>query len=144
MPFEFVGIGAVALIGAAFWRLHRVSSFLTAGAVVAAAFGAATLPSLPREQIADWVLLAAGLVGLVGGLAIVRVMLVRSVSLHLLARIDGIRDDSFHDNIGDRLLDLRRFRLVRRTADGLNTLTTFGELIAAIVAVAYRALRLEA
>jgi hypothetical protein len=144
VPFEWVGIGALALIGVAFLLLHRIWAFVAAGATVAAAFASVTLPSLAPERVADWILLAAGLIGSICGLAIVRVMLVRSVSLHLLARLDGIRDDSFRDNIGDRLRDLRRFQLVRCTTDGLNALTAFGQLIAGLVAVAYRTLRIEA
>jgi hypothetical protein len=83
-----------------------------------------------------------GIAAEIVGLLFVRTMLARSVSLHLLAHIDGLATDSFERDIDERVGDLRGFRLVR-TIDGRNTLTAFGRLIAAVVAFCYSLLKID-
>jgi hypothetical protein len=136
------GAAAVALIGLAFYFLHRTSAFLVAGAAIVGAFTIATYRLPARELRFDWWLMTAGLVAWVVGFAIVRVMLVRSASLQLLARIDGARAGSFDDDISTRLQDMRVLCLVRRTGDG-NTLTRLGAVVADIVAALYSAFRIK-
>jgi len=136
------GPGTVALIAMAFMVIRRVPAFLTVGAAIVGGFAAATYPSLPAGRLPEWVVTTTGLAGWIGGLSIVRAMLSRSVSLQLLARIDGRGTASFGDHIGDRLHDLRAFHL-SRSVDGENELTPFGQLVAGIVAVSYWVLRIE-
>lgn len=136
------GLGTVALIAMAFTAIRRVPAFLTVGAAIVGAFAAVTYPSLPAGRLPEWVVTTAGLVGWIAGLSIVRAMLSRSVSLQLLARIDGSETASFGNHIGDRLHDLRAFHLARRV-DGENKLTPFGEFVAGIVAGSYWILRIE-
>jgi hypothetical protein len=136
------GLGTVALIGLAFYALRRIQTFVAASAAIIGAFTVITSPSLPAERRLEWFVITAGLLASAVGLLIVRVMLIRSVSLQLLARIDGAGADSFQDGIRDRLNDLRVFHLVRGTEGG-NTLTPFGQLVAGIVAASYWALRIK-
>jgi len=139
---EWYGLGTVALIGLAFYALRRLRVFVAASAAVVGAFTVITYPSLPVERRLEWFVIAAGLLASTVGLLIVRVMLIRSVSLQLLARIDGAEADSFQEDIRDRLNDLRAFHLVRSTEAG-NTLTPFGRLVAGFVAASYWALRIK-
>jgi hypothetical protein len=140
--FEAYGVGAVALIGFAFYVLRRVRPFAIAAALVAAAFVIATYPPPPGEMLVEWYVLTMGIAAEIVGLLFVRTMLARSVSLHLLAHIDGLATDSFERDIDERVGDLRGFRLVR-TIDGRNTLTAFGRLIAAVVAFCYSLLKID-
>jgi hypothetical protein len=114
---------------------------VASGAIVCG-FTAIAYPSLPAERVSEWFVITAGLLASIVGLSIARVMLIRSVSLQLLARIDGAEADSFHDDICGRLNDLRAFHLVRR-ADSGNTLTPFGQMVGGIVAASYWALRIK-
>jgi hypothetical protein len=139
---EWYGLGTVALIGLAFYAVRRIQILLAASAVIVGAFTVVTYPSLPVERRLEWFVITAGLLGSTVGLLIVRIMLIRSVSLQLLARIDGAEADSFQDDIRDRLNDLRAFHLVHNTEGG-NTLTPFGQLVAGIVAASYWALRIK-
>jgi hypothetical protein len=139
---ESYGLAAVALIGLGFYLVHRVRAFLLWSAAVVSGFAVVTYPSLPAERVPAWAIMIVGLLAVALGLSIVRVMLIRSVSLRLLAGIDGARPDTFEDEIRQRLDDMRLFHLVRR-ADGRTTLTRFGRLVAGIVTACYRALRIK-
>ena len=142
IQIQWYGVGAVALVGLAFCVLRRVQRFVAVSGVVLAAFASANYSSLSAERTAEWLLMTTGLVACVAGLSIVRVMLTRSVSLRLLARIDGTSaQQSFQDDIRDRLDDMRTWRLVRNTDAG-NTLTPRGRLIADLVWASCRLLRL--
>jgi hypothetical protein len=77
------------------------------------------------------------------GLLIVRVMLVRSVSLRLLARMDSGENESMGEDIGGRLSDMRAFRLIQAAPDGKNTLTAWGWTVSTIIAVLYSLLRID-
>jgi len=135
------GLGALALIGFAFYLVHDVERLLACGAAIVAGFATATYPAVHTEHAVDWILFVVGLATLVLGFSIVRVMLIRSVSLQLLARLDGGRAGSFREDIGERLREMRRLHLVRQSAEG-NTLTPLGTLTAGVVAACYRVLRI--
>jgi hypothetical protein len=138
---EWYGLGALALIGLAFYFVHRVERLLACGAAILGAFAAATYPAAHSERAVDWMLFVVGLAALMLGFSIVRVMLIRSVSLQLLARLDGGRGGSFREDVGERLREMRALHLVRAGADG-NTLTPLGKLTADVVAACYRVLRM--
>jgi hypothetical protein len=132
---DAAALGAIALLAVGFYLLRRVPSFLTAGAVVVGLFAFVTRsPIDSMDRSAAVVGLAAWVVGLV----IVRVMLIRSVSLHLLSRVDRVEAGSFDGEIAGRLHDLRAAHLARTTA-GRNTLTPVGQLVGAVGAIVYRA-----
>jgi hypothetical protein len=77
------------------------------------------------------------------GLLIVRVMLQRSVSLHmLLSYFQGRRAETIQEEVSGRFKDALFFRLV--TEDGRTfRLTLFGRFIATIVALFYFIARIE-
>ena len=128
---EWYGIGGAALLGLSFCFVRRVRWFLGCAAAIVAGFVAATSSRAGRG--ADWYLMTAGLLTAAAGLAIARVMLIRSVSLHLLGRIDGGAGLPFDDEIGARLRDMRALGLVRVTDRG-NTLTPLGRAVAGAAA----------
>jgi hypothetical protein len=138
---DLSGIVALGFLGLAFWRVRRVPAYLALAALVIGGFAVATSRSRTAPLV-TWVVMTAGLVGCAAGLLIVRVMLVRSVSLHLLGRLDGARTDVFDEDIRGRLHDMRTFHLVR-TADGVNTLTAFGRLVGGVVAASHSVLRIQ-
>ncbi len=132
------GIGGAALLGLSFCVVPRVRVFLGCVAAILAGFVAAT--STRAGHGADWYLMTAGLLATAAGLAIVRLMLIRSVSLHLLGRIDGAAAFPFDDEIGARLLEMRALGLVRATDRG-NALTPFGRVVAGVAAPLCRAVK---
>jgi hypothetical protein len=141
-PLDWYGIGAVALVGLSFYCVRRIPAYLGVGLCVVGAFAAATYPSLDVEQLSGWSVMTAGLFACVFGLLTVRVMLIRSVSLQLLARMDGAQGEVFGQDIRGRLHDMRLFHLIRPTERG-NTLTRFGRLVSSVVIVSYSLLRIR-
>jgi hypothetical protein len=133
---------ALALLLAAFCLVHRLRWFVLSGAGVAAAFGVFTYPTPASEYPDEWLVSVAGLAAFVAGLAIVRLMLTRSVSLRMLARVDGADTSAFQFDIAERLNDLRRLRLVRRDG-GRNSLTGFGRFTADTIGAFYTIMRID-
>jgi len=77
------------------------------------------------------------------GLVIVRIMLTRSVSLHLLADFaQGKHSATVSEGIAGRLKDAMHFGLVTADQDRYS-LTLFGKLIGTIVAISYILLRIK-
>ena len=124
---EWYGIAGAALLGLSFYLARRVPSFLASGAAVVAP---------------EWSVTTAGLLAVFAGLLIVRLMLMRSVSLRLLGRVDRGASRGFDDDIGIRVREMRVFGLARRTRRG-NALTPLGRAVAGVVAPLYRALRID-
>src|SRR5688572_9791566 len=91
------GYGALALLAIAlvFWFIRTIPAYLMAGAVIVALFGAITFGSLRWAEAPNWLVMTSGLMLSVFGLLLVRVMLIRSVSLNLLGSIHGQRKESF-------------------------------------------------
>lgn len=97
-----------------------------------------------QAPLAEGVLLVAGLGLYFFGLAIVRVMIHRSVSLRMLSAYEcGGADDGGCEDIRGRLEDTERYRLASRR-DGVYALTPFGGAVAGAVAVLYRMTSVEA
>jgi hypothetical protein len=139
---DVYGSVAAALIGLTFYGVHRISAFLLVGGAIVAGFVVLTYGGPALQLSADWLLMTAGLAAWVAGLAIVRVMLIRSASLQLLERIGGARPGSFRQDINERLADMRVLGLVRGTDRG-NELTRAGGSVAGVVAVCYSAFRIR-
>ena len=77
------------------------------------------------------------------GLLIVRVMLQRSVSLHLLlSYFQGRPAETIQEEVSGRFKDALFFRLVREDGSAFR-LTLFGRFIATIVALFYAIVRIE-
>ena len=140
---DWYGIAALAAIGAAFVLVREVPKYLVAAAAVVVGFASATL--LAGAAVArpvDWVTYTLGLAACAFGLLIVRLMLVRSVSLRLLSRLERPASDPFLEDIGGRLEDMARFRLIQLSGDVV-CLTPFGRTIARLMAICYVAFRIE-
>jgi hypothetical protein len=140
---ESYGLVAIALIGAAFYGLRRVPTFVVCGAAIVAVFAIITYPSLAPDRAAEWYVMTTGLLASLAGFLVIRLMLIRSVSLQLLARIDDVAHGAFQYEISERLNDMRVLHLVH-SINGRNTLTLAGRLAAAAVAAIYRVFGISA
>lgn len=97
-----------------------------------------------QAPLAEAVLLVVGLGLYFFGLAIVRVMIHRSVSLRMLSICErGGAGDGGCEDIRGRLGDTERYHLARRSG-GVYSLTPFGRTVADTVAVLYRVTSVEA
>jgi len=138
------GYGALALLAIAlvFWFIRTIPAYLVAGAVIVALFGALTFGSLSWAEASNWLVMTSGLMLSVFGLLIVRVMLIRSVSLNLLGSMHGQRKESFGEDIGARLGDMRKFGLIETTGKD-NSLTAFGRFVGGVIALFYAVFRIK-
>jgi hypothetical protein len=138
------GYGALALLAIAlvFWFIRTIPAYLVAGAVIVALFGAITFGSLSWAEASNWLVMTSGLMLSVFGLLIVRVMLIRSVSLNLLGSMHGQRKESFGEDIGARLGDMRKFGLIETTGKD-NSLTAFGRFVGGVIALFYAVFRIK-
>ena len=141
IAMEWYGIGAAILLALSFYFVRRVGWFVICGAAILAGFIGSSR-SNGAQRASDWYVMTAGLLASFAGLLIVRLMVIRSVSLQLLGRIDGAAAAAFHDEISGRLRDMRVCRLVRSTERG-NALTPAGRIVAVVVAAFYRAFRID-
>jgi uncharacterized membrane protein len=139
---SWCGLGSLLLLAAIFCFVRRVPVYLVLSTLLVAASAALTFPLVDWSRPSEWILLVVGLFLWVFGLLIVRVMLIRSVSLHLLATIFAGKQGHMVEDIGGRLGDMRAFGLIRTTGD-VNELTSFGRLISGIVALFYFFFRTE-
>jgi hypothetical protein len=126
-----------AVLGAAF-LLGRFGEMLFIGLGIAVVVGSLVAAGSSDGPLSASVILVAGLGLLFFGLAIVRVMVHRSVSLRMLARCAGGGiDDGGIEDIGRRLADIERVGLASREA-GVYRLSATGSVLAAIVGSLYR------
>jgi hypothetical protein len=139
---DWYGLAGMAAISLIFYAVRRVPRYIFACALVILAFGWATRDFLLRTPV-QWIVMCAGLCLAVFGLLIVRVMLTRSVSLHLLRRLQASLNDEFTRDIGSRLDDMRGFGLIRDVEGEKVMLTTFGQFIGSVVAVLYTAFKIK-
>ena len=136
-------VGALAVVLAVFYLVRKIPAYLALSVVVVGAFAAATLSRVDWGWPAEWLVMVVGLLLCVFGLLIVRVMLVRSVSLRLLARMDSGKIEGLVEDLGARLGDMRAFGLISAAPDGRSTLTAWGRTVSGIVAVLYSVVRIE-
>jgi hypothetical protein len=142
-PLDWYGIGALALIGLVFYFVRKVPTYVALSGAVALGFAVVTFGSVDWQNPARWIVLELGLLLFIFGLLIVRTMLIRSVSLHLLRRLETGQEGSMGEDIGGRLADMRRVGLIQAAGTG-NTLTPFGRLIGGVVALFYALVRIKA
>jgi len=136
------GAGALLAIALVFWFIRTIPAYLAAGALIVVAFGAITFGSLSWAEASNWLVMTSGLMLSVFGLLIVRVMLIRSVSLNLLGSMHGQRKESFGEDIGARLGDMRKFGLIETTGKD-NSLTSFGRFVGGVIALFYAVFRIK-
>lgn len=139
---DWYGLAAAAAIALGFYAVRRIPLYVLTCALIILVFGWVTRESL-GEIPAQWAIMCAGLCLSAFGLLIVRVMLIRSVSLHLLRRLQASLDDEFTRDIGSRLTDMRGFSLISDVSAGRVALTGFGRFIGAVVGVLYAAFRIR-
>ena len=133
---DWFGIGAVALLALVFYQVRQVRTYVAAAATIVVIFGVATVSVDTLASAADRWLMISGLFAFALGLLIVRIMLIRSVSLLLLGSLGAGPRDLFQHDIQSRLDDMRHFGLIARQGDR-HELTSRGRLIAALVAISY-------
>ena len=139
---DWYGLAGMAAVALSFYVLHRIAHYLFACALVILAFAWATRDILVHMP-AQWIVMGAGLCLSAFGLLIIRVMLTRSVSLHLLPRLQASLDDEFASDIGSRLNDMRGFGLIRDLAGNKVTLTSLGHVVGRIVGTLYAIFRIK-
>jgi hypothetical protein len=143
-PLGVYAVGALALVLAIFYFVRKIPAYLALSAVVVVVFALATVGHIEWVQPSEWIVAVAGLLLCVFGLLIVRVMLIRSVSLRLLASIDSGAQETIGEDIGGRLHDMIAFGLIRAVPDGTCDLTPFGRFVGGVVAVFYSVFRIDA
>jgi hypothetical protein len=139
---DWCGLGSLAAIGAAFYWIRNVPAYIRTTAMVVACFAIGTWLTASPARASDWWVMTLGLAACAFGLLIVRVMLIRSVSLLLLGRLGRESGDLFREDIRGRLRDMRHFRLIH-VSDERNTLTGFGRLIGGVVSTSYTLFGIE-
>jgi len=138
------GLGTFVLITILFFLLgSRPVFFHLLCAILIAIFILRTGKTLDPENAGEWIVLTTGLTLYWFGLVIVRIMLTRSVSLHMLAAYaKGDYRQNASEGIADRLKDATHFGLVR-VKDRDYGLTSFGKIIGTVVAISYFILRIK-
>jgi hypothetical protein len=138
---DWYGFAALVLVFLIFYAVRRILLYLVACLVVVAAFAFVARAELATAT-ASWLVSTLGLLLFTFGLMIVRVMLIRSVSLHLLRRVQASEKDEFAEDIGGRLHDMRKFGLVRGTSEAAE-LSNFGRFVSGVVGVFYALFRIK-
>jgi hypothetical protein len=138
---DWYGAGALVLIFLVFYAVRRIPFYLVTCGLVVVAFAFITRAEL-MSATAAWLVSMLGLGLFTFGLMIVRVMLIRSVSLHLLRRLQASERDEFAEDIGGRLHDMRAFGLVQGPAEAAE-LSGFGRFVGGVVALFYGLFRIK-
>lgn len=141
---DLFGFCAFVLITILFFLIgSRANVFHLLCAILIGAFVIRTGKTLDPDLLGEWIVMTTGLTLYWFGLVIVRIMLTRSVSLHMLAGYaKGERKVTASEGIATRLNDAAHFGLMRPGESGY-TLTPFGKLIATVVAISYFILRIR-
>jgi len=142
---SWFGASALALIGLCFYFVRKIPAYLALCSLVVVGFAVVTSPlpvrDHPAHSVAEWLVATTGLALCVFGLLIVRVMLIRSVSLRLLRSIQEGQAERMNEDIGGRLADMRGFRLIE-IREGQCELTGFGRLVGGAIGACYSLLRI--
>jgi hypothetical protein len=143
--FDWWGLVSFLLISFAFYTIRkRIFLYIIFCVAIIGSFVLFTRGAFEQAgRPPEWFILIGGLALYAFGLLIVRIMLSRSVSLHLLARLTGGQNpENVEDEIANRLRDMLHYRLVAVDGNQVYTLTNFGRVIAWIVTVTYTVLRI--
>lgn len=138
---DWSGSGALVLIFLVFYGVRRIPLYLASCGLVVVAFAFVTRGEIMSATSA-WLVTLLGLGLFTFGLMIVRVMLIRSVSLHLLRRLQASEKDEFAEDIGGRLHDMRSFGLVQGPVQAAE-LSGFGRFVGGVVALFYALFRIK-
>lgn len=141
---EIVGIVCLLLISIFFYIVRKkLILYHVACAVVVGVFIFYVLRYVEPTRLDLFLLITFGLGFYWFGLAIIRIMLTRSVSLNMLASFQkGSGGASAEEDVAGRLKDAQYYYLVR-TSDKTYHLTWFGWIFASLTATAYHIFRIE-
>jgi len=141
---EIVGIICLVMISIFFYAvrkklvLYHIACALVVGFFVF--YGLRYVGATPFEQ---FLLITFGLAFYWFGLAIIRIMLTRSVSLNMLASFQkGLAGATAEEDVAGRLKDAQHYYLVS-ASDKIYHLTWFGWIFASLTAIAYHIFRIE-
>ena len=140
---DFIALGGFAGISACFYLIR--SELGVFSGVCLAGIGMCGIAGWPSGSVdaSQWSVTVLGLGLYWFGLLILRTMLRRSVSLNLLSSYaDGQMQRDVGSDTRGRLRDAERHGLMRRDASEYR-LTRFGNGVAAVVSLLYRATRLS-
>jgi hypothetical protein len=145
---DWFGIISFVLILCIFYNVRRrIEVYVICCTAVIALFVLFTWDEIASANGApEWWILTFGLVLYAFGLLVIRIMLQRSVSLHLLEKLNG-KGEQEHENmreeIAERLRDMQQFRLISTRQVDVYHLTHFGLFVASVVTFLYFVLRIQ-
>ena len=138
---DLYGAGAFSLICLIFVAIRKIPYYVFFCLAVVSVFCWLTR-GLISPQTGEWIVMTSGLLLFSFGLLIVRVMLLRSVSLQLLRSIETkAMSAKVSEDISGRLADMDYFRLIQR--GDRNRLTSFGRFCSAVVVIFYATFRIK-
>jgi hypothetical protein len=140
---EWYGLGALALIALVFYFIRKIPMYIALCGVICVGFIALTAPGADFSRPSEWIIMTLALLSSSFGLLIVRVMLIRSISLNLLRNLENAVQSTFTEDLGGRLGDMRKFRLIEAKGQE-SVLTSFGRFVGGVVGVFYSLLRIGA
>lgn len=145
---DWFGLISFVLIFCIFYIVRRrIEVYVICCAAVIALFVLFTRDEIGSANRApEWWILTLGLGLYAFGLLVVRIMLQRSVSLHLLERLNGKGEqehESTREEIAERLRDMQQFRLISTSQGDVYRLTHFGLVVASVVTLLYFVLRIQ-
>ena len=140
---DWYGLGALALIALVFYLVRKIPMYIALCGVICAGFVAVTVSGVDFSHASEWIVMTLGLLASSFGLLIVRVMLIRSISLNLLRNLDNAVQSTFTEDLGGRLGDMRKFHLIEPKGEE-STLTAFGRLVGGVIGALYSLLRIAA
>jgi hypothetical protein len=144
---DWYGLGALVLIALVFYFVRKIPMYIALCGVICVGFVAVTASGADFSRPSEWIVMKLALLASSFGLLIVRVMLIRSISLNLLRNLDKAVESTFTEDLGRRLGDMRKFGLIEakdEAKDAQNALTAFGRLVGGVVGVFYSLLRIGA
>jgi xanthine/uracil permease len=141
---EILGIICVLFISVFFYIVRKkLILYHVACALVVGIFVFYALRYVDPPPLEQFLLLTFGLGFYWFGLAIIRIMLSRSVSLNMLASFkSSLSGSTAEEDVAGRLKDARYYHLVSNQ-DKTYHLTWFGWIFATLTAIAYHIFRIE-
>jgi hypothetical protein len=138
----------------AFWKIHTPLLFIVSGVCITIIYSITLFLIFETKPLQDIIFYTLACLSCISGLLFIRVMLIRSISLHALKLSDtmggnkkeySIEDqltEQMTNEIGFRLDDLQQKGFATLTTNGSDqlTLTSKGRVIAQLVSRLYRAI----
>ena len=138
---DMYATAAFEAVGLVFVFIRRIP-YYAAGCILSFLLFAWFTRGWIAPRTGEWIVMAAGLLLFSFGLLIVRVMLIRSVSLQLLRTLASSSTSSaIGEDVGVRLQDMSYFRLIHLGEH--NRLTAFGRFCSTVVVIFYTIFRIK-